>query len=142
MSRNSGKAPSQRQLRVGEEIRHALAEVLERGDIHEPVLAETPVTVSEVRVSPDLRAATVFVMRLGGGVMDEVLVALRRARPFLRHCLASKLQTRYVPDLRFEVDVTFDEAGHIAQLLNRPEVRRDLGANDTRPTDPPGELPE
>ncbi|GEO82330.1 30S ribosome-binding factor RbfA [Pararhodospirillum oryzae] len=126
MPRSIGKAPSQRQLRVGEEIRHALAEVFERGDIHEPALAGLALTVSEVRVSPDLRAATAFVMRLGGGDMNEVLAGLRRAKPFLRHCIAARLTTRYTPDLRFEPDESFDEAGHIAALLQDPVVRRDL----------------
>lgn len=130
MAKGQGKAPSQRQLRVGEELRHVLAAALERGEVHDPVLSARAVTVTEVRVSPDLRNATVFVMPLGGGGEDEVLRALKRARPFLRHVVAQHVHLRYVPDLRFESDTSFDAAQRIERLLQRPEVRRDVETPD------------
>lgn len=124
----SGKAPSQRQLRVAEEIRHALARVFERGEVHEPSLTEPPISVTEVRISPDLKNATVFVVRLGGGDMTEALQALARARGYLRHKVAETIHTKYTPELRFAADESFDEAGHINALLHSPDVVRDLKA--------------
>ncbi len=127
MSRNQGaKAPSQRQLRVGEEIRHALAEVLERGEIRDPDVAARPITITEVRVSPDLRNATVFAVPLGGGDTGSMLAGLKRVRPYLRHELSRRLRLRVVPDLSFQPDTSFDVAGRIDALLRNPEVRRDL----------------
>jgi ribosome-binding factor A len=126
MSRTGSKPPSQRQLRVGEEIRHALAEVFERGAVHDPAVAGIPLTVAEVRVSPDLRNATAYVMRLGGGDMSEVLKGLRKARAFLRHEVGARMATKFTPDLRFEVDPTYDYAAHIDDILHRPDVARDL----------------
>ncbi|WP_448203738.1 30S ribosome-binding factor RbfA [Azospirillum sp. sgz302134] len=123
----AGKPPSQRQLRVGEEIRHALAEVLQRGDFHDPELAELNVTVTEVRISPDLRNATAFVTPLGGGAMDETLAALRRAAPFLRGQIARAINLRYAPTLSFEGDTSFEYAGRIDAILHSPAVARDLG---------------
>jgi ribosome-binding factor A len=120
------KGPSQRQLRVGEELRHALAWVLERGDIREATLTEVPVTVTEVRLSPDLRNATIFVMPLGGKRMDEVLEAMRKVKGHLRHEMLKKVEMRVAPNLFFEADTSFDEANHIEQLLHSPEVLRDL----------------
>lgn len=128
--RRSGKAPSQRQLRVGEELRHALAHVLERADFRDPALAARPVTITEIRVSPDLRNATVFVTPLGGGGMGEVLAGLKRVRPYLRHQIAGMVELRCVPDLRFEADVSFERAGRIEQLLRSPDVRRDVAEKD------------
>lgn len=122
----SGKAPSQRQLRVGEEIRHALAQIFERADVREPVLTTPPISVTEVRISPDLKNATAFVLRLGGGEMTDVLDALKRAKPYLRHRIAQMVRTRFVPQLSFEIDDSFDEACHIEALLHSPEVTRDL----------------
>lgn len=130
MSRGRLKAPTQRQKRVGEELRHALAWVLERGDMRDPVLASTPVTVTEVRASPDLRNATVYITPLGGGDATEVLSALGRAAPFLRHEIARRVELRVVPRLSFQADTTFDEFSHIDQILHSPEVVRDLDTPD------------
>ncbi len=126
MSRGGQKPPSQRQKRVAEEVRHALALVLERGDLRDPVLATTPVTITEVRISPDLRNATSFITPLGGGDVRPVLDALKRARFHLRHELASRVQLRHVPNLFFEPDNTFDTFQRIDQLLHDPKVLRDL----------------
>lgn len=123
----AGKPPSQRQLRVGEELRHALAELLQRGDFHDPELADLNVTVTEVRISPDLRNATAFVTPLGGGHMDETLAALRRAGPFLRGQIARAINLRYAPTLSFEADTSFDYASHIDTILHSPAVARDVG---------------
>lgn len=123
------KGPTQRQLRVGEEVRHALAWILERGELREPVLAQTAVTVTEVRVSPDLKHATCFVTPLGGGdeaAVREVVAALSRASGFLRHEVARQVKLKFTPNLHFLHDTSFDVAGHIGELLNRPEVARDL----------------
>ena len=127
------KGPSQRQLRVGEELRHALAWILERGELRDPALATTPVTVTEVRVSPDLKNATCFVTPLGGGDADavkEVIDALGRARKFLRHEVVRQVNLKFAPQLHFEHDTSFDTAGHIDELLHRPEVARDLHHDD------------
>jgi len=131
--RNSVKGPSQRQLRVGEELRHAVAWILERGELRDPALASTPVTVTEVRVSPDLKNATCFVTPLGGGDADAVkavIEALGRARKFLRHAVVSRVKLKYAPQLHFEHDTSFDFAGHIETLLHRPDVVRDLHPTD------------
>jgi ribosome-binding factor A len=125
MTRSRGKPPSQRQLRVGEEIRHALAWTLERGDFDDPALNH-PITVTEVRCSPDLRNCTAFVTPLGGGDPTEILKGLKRASPFLRHELSQKIRMKYVPRLSFQPDESFDEAAHINTLLHSPEVERDL----------------
>lgn len=120
-----GAAPSQRQLRVGELIRQALSELLSRGDIHDEILEATTVTVPEVRVSPDLRNATVFVMPLGGRDAASVIAALRRHDRFIRGVVARSINLKYAPDLSFRLDETFDEADRISQLLASPHVRRD-----------------
>jgi len=111
---------------VGELIRHTLADLLERGEIHDPELAGIVVTVTEVRPSPDLRSATVYVMPLGGGHEAEALEALTRAAPYLRRRVAARIELRFAPELRFALDTTFDEAGRIERLLRSPEVARDL----------------
>lgn len=123
------KPPSQRQLRVGEELRHVIANIIERGDIRDPDLAGRAITVTEVRISPDLKNATVFVVPLGGGEIEPLLKGLKRARPFLRHEIARQVDLRAVPDLFFEADTSFDEASRIDALLRSPEVRRDLGGD-------------
>ena len=120
MSRRVGKTPSQRQLRVGEELRHALAAVLERGDVRDPGLKGASVTVTEVRISPDLRNATAFVLPLGGGDATGVVAALNRARPFLRRRMAGDVKLRYAPDISFLADTSFDRAVHIEALLRDP----------------------
>ncbi len=127
MSKGDPKAPSQRQLRVGEELRHAVAWILERGEIRDPGLGVQPVTVTEVRVSPDLRYATAFVMPLGGGDSERVVAALNRAAPFVRRQLGRAVKLRYLPSLNFVADATFDQAQHIEDLLRDPAVARDLG---------------
>lgn len=124
------KAPSQRQLRVGEELRHAIASVIERGEFRDPDLAGRGITVTEVRVSPDLRNATVFVTPLGGGDVQPVLAGLKRAKAFLRHEIGRAVQLRLVPELWFQPDTTFDEANRIELLLRSPEVRRDVVGED------------
>ncbi len=121
---------SQRQLRVGEEIRHILAQALERGEMHDSVLDTVPVTVSEVRVSPDMRHATAFVMSLGGLRLEEVLEALRRNAGHLNKLIARKIKMKYTPKLKFLADDSFDEASHIDEVLRRPEVARDLNHGD------------
>lgn len=125
---NTHHAPTQRQLRVNEEIRHALAWVLERGGFRDPVLAATPITVTEVRCSPDLRNATVFFTPLGGqGNAEAVREALTRAQSYLRHELSRTVEMRYLPRLSFQTDTSFDEYARIDTLLHRPDVMRDIG---------------
>ena len=119
--------PSQRQLRVGELIRHALAEMLTRGEIHDDVLAKHVVTVPEVRMSPDLKLATVYVMPLGGKDVAPVLAALDRHKRYIRGEVAHAINLKFAPDIRFLADETFDEADRIERLLASEKVRRDLG---------------
>ncbi|MCC7274438.1 MAG: 30S ribosome-binding factor RbfA [Alphaproteobacteria bacterium] len=126
--RSGGSAPTQRQLRVGEELRHVLAAVLSRGELRDPALQDASITVTEVRVSPDLRNATAFVMPLGGAQAADMLPALRRAAPFLRGQVARAMDLRVVPQLDFTLDTSFDNAQRIDGLLRRPEVARDLDA--------------
>ncbi|WP_193184794.1 30S ribosome-binding factor RbfA [Nisaea sediminum] len=121
-----GRAPSQRQLRVGEEVRHVLAGVFQRGELHDPELDGVSITVSEVSVSPDLRNATVFVMPLGGAHADDVLAGLKRAAPFLRTMLAKQMTLRTVPRMRFIIDTAFETASRINQMFQDPVVRADL----------------
>jgi ribosome-binding factor A len=120
------KPPSQRQLRVGEEVRHALAMIFERGDFRDPELASAHVTVTEVRASADLKHMTVFVTPLGGGDAGPLLAALKRATPFLRGQVAKTVRTKYAPDLVFRADTTIDAAARIEALFHSPAVRRDL----------------
>jgi ribosome-binding factor A len=120
------KPPSQRQLRVGEEVRHALALIFERGDFRDPDLASTHVTVTEVRASPDLKHMTVFVTPLGGGDAGPLLAALTRATPFLRGQVAKTVRTKYAPDLVFRADTTIDAAARIEVLFRSPKVARDV----------------
>ncbi|TCO69627.1 ribosome-binding factor A [Rhodovulum euryhalinum] len=129
MSRSS--APSQRQLRVGELIRRALSEVLARGDVHDPELNAVSITVGEVRTSPDLKVATVFVLPLGGRGAEEALSALRRNRGELRRLVARKLTLKFAPELRFALDETFDRMDETRHLLSQENVRRDLAAPET-----------
>ena len=117
--------PSQRQLRVGELIRHALAEMLARGDIHDDVLAKHVVTVPEVRLSPDLKLATCYIMPLGGLDIAPVLKALDANKRYLRGEIAHRVNLKYAPDLRFRADESFAEAERIDALLDTEQVRRD-----------------
>jgi len=121
-----GKGHSQRALRVGELVRHAVAEILARGDVHDPVIETHLITVPEVRMSPDLRLATVYVMPLGGRDTEKVLAALARNKKFLRGEIAHRVNLKFSPDLRFRVDERFDEAERIEKLLRTPAVQRDL----------------
>jgi ribosome-binding factor A len=127
--------PSQRRLRVGEEIRHVLVEVLARGHLRDPALQGVSVTVAEVRVSPDLKHATAYVMPLGGGNVDEVVKALKRASGFLRGEVARAVRLRVAPEIVFAADRSFEEASRIEAALRRPEVQRDLAAPETEGDD-------
>ena len=130
MKRKSTKpaqhGPSQRQLRVGEEIRHLLADLLERGNMRDPELRDARITVTSVDVSPDLRNAVAFVMPLGGQDKERLLTAVRRAAPWFRARVSEKAGLRSAPEIRFELDRTFDEADRIGSLLRRPDVARDI----------------
>lgn len=124
--RQEGRSQSQRQLRVGEELRHAISAALMRGDLRDPDLEDASITVTEVRVSPDLRNATAYVMPLGGDRRDEILEALRRASPYLRGQIARAVRLKYAPQLSFAEDASFDEAARIERLLRSPAVAPDL----------------
>ncbi|WP_127901831.1 30S ribosome-binding factor RbfA [Solirhodobacter olei] len=126
----SAHGPSQRQLRVGELIRRKLSEVLLRAEVHDPDLNRIPITVGEVRCSPDLRHATAFIMPLGGGQRQEALTLLRRHSRELRHLVSQDLTLKYAPDLRFELDETFDRMDETRRLLNEDTVRRDIVGDD------------
>lgn len=123
---------SQRQLRVGELIRHALAELLTRAEVHDPVIETHLITVPEVRMSPDLRLATIYVMPLGGRDQKDVLAALDRNKRFLRGEIAHRVNLKFAPDIRFRIDERFDEAERIEKVLRTNEVRRDLDSDEDR----------
>lgn len=121
------RPPSQRQLRVGEALRHALVEVLAQGGLRDPALRDKSITVSEVRISPDMKNAQAFVMPLGGdGEAGEFIAALRRAAPYLRGAVARITTLKHTPKFSFEIDRTFSRADEIDGLLRRPQVARDL----------------
>ena len=122
----SAPGGSQRQLRVGETVRHALAEILSQGNVHDPDLEGHIVTVPEVRMSPDLKLATIYVMPLGGRDTEVVVAALNRNKRFLRGEIAHRVNLKFAPEIRFRVDDRFDEAERIEKLLRTPEVQRDL----------------
>ena len=125
--RDSGPATaSQRQLRVGELIRHAMAEMLSRGEVHDPVIEKHMITVPEVRMSPDLKLATIYVMPLGGKDVTEVITALNDNKRFLRGEIAHRVNLKFAPDIRFRADERFDEAERIEKLLRTPQVQRDI----------------
>jgi ribosome-binding factor A len=113
-------------LRVGEMIRHKLAELLVRGDVHDDVLASHVVSITEVRISPDLKLATAYVLPLGGKDTEAVLAALEKHKKFIRAEVAHTLNLKYAPDIRFREDETFDEVSRIDQLLHSDKVRRDV----------------
>ncbi len=125
-NRDKGKAPSQRQLKVGELIRHALAEIFTRGELMDEVLERHSLTVPEVRMTPDLKLATCFVMPLGGGEADEVVEHLEKHRRYLRGELARRVSLKFMPEIRFKVDSSFERSARIDELLASPEVARDL----------------
>lgn len=131
MANRGGRTPSQRQLRVGEQVRHAIANVIERGELRDPDLDGVSVTVTEVRLSPNLRKATIFVVPLGGGIggsgASEILPPLTRASPFLRRRISDMVYLKYVPELSFEADTSFDYADRIQTVLQSVG----LGAGET-----------
>jgi ribosome-binding factor A len=130
--RSSTPGGSQRQLRVGEALRHALADILLHGSAHDPDLEGHIITVPEVRMSPDLKLATIYVMPLGGRDTEIVLAALDRNRKFLRGEVARRVNLKFAPDIRFRVDDRFDEAERIEKLLRTPAVRRDLAPDQDK----------
>ncbi|WP_380872219.1 ribosome-binding factor A [Sphingomonas sp. DBB INV C78] len=131
MRRNeTPEGKSVRVLRVGEQVRHALSEVLMRGDVHDDVLAKHSVSVTEVRMSPDLRHATAFVKPLLGADEGVVLKALRTNTAYLQSEVARRVNTKYAAKLKFLVDESFDEGSHIDAVLRRPEIARDLDNED------------
>jgi ribosome-binding factor A len=124
--KSSAPGGSQRQLRVGEIVRHAVADLLAQGTVHDPELEGHIITVPEVRMSPDLKLATVYVMPLGGKDTEKVIAALARNKKFLRGEVAHRVNLKFAPDLRFHIDDRFDEAERIEKLLRTPAVQRDL----------------
>ena len=129
-ARGAASGPSQRQLRAGELIRHALVEVLREVEVHDEALAGVSVTVTEVRLSPDLRHAVCFIEPLGGGHAPEVVEALNRHARFLRGQLGHHIDMKFTPDLKFVHDESFAEAERMNRLFASPEVRRDLDHHD------------
>ncbi len=127
---SAGSAPSQRMLRVGELIRHAVAQMLSRGDITDPVLEQHVITVSRVKMSPDLKLATIYVMPLGGKDEPQVIAALDRHKKFLRGEIARDVNLKFAPDVRFRIDDSFDTVSRIDAILASDRVRRDLEAKD------------
>jgi ribosome-binding factor A len=125
-SSKTGKGPTQRMLRVGELVRHKVSELLIRGEIHDDVLASHVVSISEVRISPDLKLATAYVMPLGGKDTEKVIAALERHKKFIRAEVAQTLDLKYAPDIRFREDATFEEVSRIDRLLYSEKVRRDV----------------
>ena len=128
MKRKAERGPTQRQLRVSEEIRHVLSAVFLRGEFRDPDLADAKITVTEVRISPDLKNATAFVARLGRTDIEALLPALKRAAPYLRGQVAHDMRLRIAPMLSFQPDTTLDYAMHVDALLRLPDVARDLAA--------------
>ena len=126
------QALARRALRAGELVRHALAEILARGDVHDPVLEGHLITVPEVRMSPDLRLATAYVMPLGGKDTKDVLAALERNKKYLRGEVAHRVSLKFSPELRFMLDDRFDEAERINKLLRTPAVQRDLTGDEDK----------
>ncbi len=128
--RDSGAGASQRQLRVGELVRHAVAEMLMRGDVHDPVIEGHLITIPEVRMTADLRLATIYVMPMGGRDVNEVVSALERNKKFMRAEIAHRINLKFAPDIRFRADERFDEADRIDRLLRSPQVARDLAHDE------------
>ena len=132
MPKTTSAGPSQRMLRVGEQVRHALSETLQRGDIIDPVIETTVISISEVRMSPDLKIATAFVSPLGAKDDAAVVEALNHHAKFIRGRVSHALrQMKYMPEFRFRLDTSFDNFARINELLKSPEVQRDLGADNT-----------
>jgi ribosome-binding factor A len=127
--------PTQRMLRVGELVRHALSKVLTRGDIIDPVVERATITVPEVRMTPDLKLAKAYIMPLGGEGAEELVAALNKHTKFVRGRIAPELDLKFSPDIRFYVDDTFDEASRIDALLRSEKVQHDLAADDDEDED-------
>jgi ribosome-binding factor A len=125
-----GGEPSQRMLRVGELVRHTISDLLTRSAVNDPVLEGHVITVPDVRMSPDLKLATVYVMPLGGRDIKDVLTALDRNKKFLRSEIAKRVNLKFAPDVRFKADQSFDYGAKIDALLDSPEVKRDLETQD------------
>ncbi|GHD15484.1 30S ribosome-binding factor RbfA [Tianweitania populi] len=131
MSKHQNNGPSQRQLRVGEQVRHAIAEVLQRGEVRDDVVEATVISISEVRMSPDLKIATAFVSPLGAKDDEAVIKALNHHAKFIRGRMSHALrQMKYMPEVRFRIDTSFDNYAKIDALLRSPEVARDLDDED------------
>ena len=128
--RATSTEPSVRMLRMGEQVRHALAEVLQRGDVHDPALESATISVTEVRMSPDLRHAMVFVKPLLGGNEDDILTALKKNVRYLRGEVSRRVNQKYACDLKFKIDESFDEGSHIDSLLRTAHVARDLKGDE------------
>jgi len=128
---NKSSAPSQRMLRVGELVRHALSKVLQRGDVLDPIIEAAVITVPEVRMTPDLKLAKIYIMPLGGEGATEVVKALNNHHKFIRGRVSPLIGLKYAPELRFYVDNTFEEAGRINSLLRSDKVQKDLDEDDT-----------
>jgi len=126
MQPRSESSPSQRQLRVGELVRHVLADLLARGEVHDPVIQGHLITIPEVRMTADLRLATIYTMPLGGRDAEAVLAALNRNKRFLRGEIARRINLKFAPEIRFAIDQRFDEAERVERLLRTPAVQRDL----------------
>ena|SRR5215471_7857520 len=124
--RESTPGGSQRQLRVGELVRHALADMLARGEVRDPVIEAHMITIPEVQVTGDLRLATIYVLPMGGRDAQEVVAAFDRNRKYLRTEIAQRINLKFAPDIRFRIDDRFAEAERIDKLLRSPEVKRDL----------------
>lgn len=130
MKQDKDKGPSVRVLRVGEQVRHILSDILQRGDVHDATLSSHPVSVTEVRMSPDLRHATVFIKPLMGRDEAVVLKALRTNTAFLQREVAHRIRMKYAAKLKFLLDESFDEASHIDTILRNPHVAQDLGEDE------------
>ena len=131
--KSSAVGGSQRQLRVGETVRHAVADILVNGSVHDQDLEGHIITVPEVRMSPDLKLATIYVMPLGGRDTEIVIAALERHKKFLRGEVARRVNLKFAPDIRFRVDGRFDEAERIEKLLRTPAVQKDLASDSQDP---------
>ena len=130
MSKSKNAGPSQRMLRVGEQVRHALSDMLQRGEVRDDLIETTVISVSEVRMSPDLKIASAYAMTLGGERAAEIIAALNRHARFIRGRVAPQLDLKFAPEIRFFVDETFEEFGKIDALLRSDRLQRDLHADD------------
>jgi ribosome-binding factor A len=136
MSKATSSAPSQRMLRVGEQVRAAITQVLQRGEVRDDLIEKTVISISEVRMSPDLKIATAYVAPIGVSDHDGVIAALNRHAKFIRGRLGGQLrQMKYMPEVRFRDDTSFDNYRKIDELLRSPEVARDLGPDEDKQED-------